>query len=195
MGWSFGGDGSYNKLLEIQDWSGLGFGDTDRQFDSCNYLKITAVDIPDLSRTTSLESAFSNCHSITTIPSINRWDTSNVTDMSGMFNYAEFFNQDLSGWDTSKVETMKQMFMHATSFDQNISDWNISNVTTMDNMFNYITLSTANYDAILIAWAAQDVQNDVVFHGGGSKYSAAAASAHQSLIDKGWKITDGKQEK
>ena len=52
----------------------------------------------------------------------------------------------------------------------------------------------ANYDAMLISWAAQPVQSGVIFGAGNSKYSAAAASARQSLIDKGWNITDGGQE-
>jgi len=35
---------------------------------------------------------------------IGRWDTSNVTDMSRMFEYATEFNQDyIINWDTSNV--------------------------------------------------------------------------------------------
>ena len=51
---------------------------------------------------------------------IRYWDTSNVTNMSGMFNRAKLFNADISKWDTSNVETMSCMFFDATSFSQYI---------------------------------------------------------------------------
>jgi len=41
---------------------------------------------------------------------ISNWDTSNVTDMSEMFNEASNFNQDISNWDTSNVTNMSDMF-------------------------------------------------------------------------------------
>ncbi|NCC99614.1 MAG: T9SS type A sorting domain-containing protein [Bacteroidia bacterium] len=61
-------------------------------------------------------------------------------------------------------------------------------------MFGEVTLSTANYDALLTGWAAQTVQSGVTFSGGNSKYSAgAAATARGVLTDSpnNWTITDG----
>ena len=65
-------------------------------------------------------------------------------------------------------------------------------MTDMSSMFNAVEPSTPNYDAILLGWEAQDVQDDVVFSGGLSRYSAgAAAEARRRLIDDhGWNITD-----
>merc|ERR1711934_54726 len=34
---------------------------------------------------------------------IGTWDVSSVTDMSGIFKDAEFFDEDISSWDVSEV--------------------------------------------------------------------------------------------
>jgi len=125
---------------------------------------------------------------------ISGWDTSSVTNMSGTFKSAASFNQPLNSWDTSSVTITSGMFQSATSFDQPLNSWDVSTITNMNNMFYDITLSTANYDALLIGWEAQNVQNNVSFNGGLSKYTlgSAAAAARQRLIDDhNWSITDG----
>ncbi len=45
----------------------------------------------------SLAGAFSQFHEL---EYVNIKDTSNVTDMNNMFNYAESFNQPIGNWDT-----------------------------------------------------------------------------------------------
>ena len=66
---------------------------------------------------------------------INLKDTSKVTDMSGMFEGASSFNQDISSWDTSSVTDMSEMFEEATSFNQPIGNWDTLSVTDMNCMF------------------------------------------------------------
>jgi len=62
----------------------------------------------------------------------------------------------------------------------------------MSSMFEGVTLSPSNYDALLIGWAAGSDSEGVVFHGGNSRYTAAAAAARNTLITaRGWTITDG----
>jgi len=82
-------------------------------------------------------------------------------------------------------------------FDQDIGAWDVADVTGtgMNNLFFGNTLSTANYDALLIGFEGQAVNDNVVLGGGNSKYSAgAAATARQALIDDhSWNITDGGQ--
>ena len=67
---------------------------------------------------------------------ISAWDTSNVTNMGGMFNGAKSFNQPIGSWDTSKVTNMCGMFSGAESFNQPIGDWDTSNVEGMNYMFS-----------------------------------------------------------
>ena len=77
----------------------------------------------------------------------NKWNTSNVEDMSVMFRNASKFNGNISLWDTSKVGTgrtingeifygsMSNMFDGATEFNRDITSWDTSNVENMQYMF------------------------------------------------------------
>ncbi len=120
---------------------------------------------------------------------ISSWDLSGVTDTGSMFRYASSFNQDISSWDMSNVTNISYMFEGASSFDQDISNWNISNLTNADQFLAGVTLSTQNYDALLIGWQAQNHQPNVVFSGGNSQY-CQGESARIALINDGWTITD-----
>lgn len=139
------------------------------------------------------------------------WDVSRVFAMSLMFAGALAFNQDISNWDVSRVFGMRYMFAGGmieeqmggeetqadttTAFDQDLSSWDISDVSVMGGMFSGNTLSTENYDAILIGWSEKAVNRsgDFNFDGGNSQYSSGeAAAARQKLIDNyDWIITDG----
>ena len=66
---------------------------------------------------------------------ISDWDTSNITDMSYLFEDKTTFNEDISCWDTSKVTDMNNMFFGAISFNQPLNNWDVSSVTNMDYMF------------------------------------------------------------
>jgi hypothetical protein len=60
----------------------------------------------------------------------------------------------------------------------------------MINMFNGSSISTDNYDNILIDWSSQALQSNVAFGAVGLTYCWGEA-ARQSLIDTyGWIITD-----
>ncbi len=123
---------------------------------------------------------------------IGSWDVSSVTNMSSMFFGANSFNQNIGNWDVSKVINMSGMFWFATSFNQNIGSWNVSNVEDMTSMFDEVTLSTTNYDALLIGWASRPVQLTVDFSGGNSKYSCVAEAARAVLTGapNNWAILD-----
>ena len=66
---------------------------------------------------------------------ISFWDTSAVTNMTGMFAGAQVFNQDIGDWDTSSVTDFSWMFFDALAFNQDIRNWDTSNATNMAHMF------------------------------------------------------------
>jgi len=67
----------------------------------------------------------------------------------------------------------------------------VSGVSRMSRMFYGITLSTINYDALLINWSALYLQSNVVFSAGNSTYSSSSQGARDTLTDVyNWDVTD-----
>jgi surface protein len=125
---------------------------------------------------------------------LDSWDMSNVESIYGLFWSCIDFNQDISGWNTSSVENMANTFNNANDFEQNIGNWDVSNVTNATSMLYSMTLSTANYDSLLIGWGAQNLQSGVTFSGGGSEYCQGDTSRNYMTNTMGWTITDGGQD-
>ena len=89
----------------------------------------------DVSNVTDMSNMFENTYFDNKID-ISNWDVSNVTDMSNMFNSSNF-SGDISKWDTSNVTNMSFMFKSSLYFNGDISKWNTSNVTNMHQMFMF----------------------------------------------------------
>ena len=69
---------------------------------------------------------------------LNDIDTSEIIDMSYMFN-GSYFNGDISEWDVSNVKYMSYMLSNS-SFNGDISNWDVSNVKYMNDIFKYSPL-------------------------------------------------------
>jgi surface protein len=140
-------------------------------------MTITATDAPDIS-STSLLNMFRDCSSITTLPSLGNFDTSQVTDMRYMFYGCDSMS-------SANLGTVK--------------DWTITALTDAENFMAGCTnsMSTADYDALLIAWEGQThytgAANTMPIHFNNATYTAggAAEAARTALVNDGWDITDG----
>lgn len=93
-------------------------------------------------------------------PSINNWVVTGGTGshLTTIFQDATAFNQPVGNWDVSNMTSLLNMFDGATSFNQSLANWDIRGVTTsipgsMNGLLDDCGMSTANYDATLIAWA------------------------------------------
>jgi len=185
-------------------------------FRSCTSLNPN-IDHWDVSTITNFEKTFVLARNFNS--PLNSWNVSSATNMSNMFYIANSFNQPLDNWNVSSVSRMDSMFNSAGVFNQSLNSWNVSGVTRMDSMFrnasafnqplnswdinqvsnfsNFLTsssLSTANYDALLIAWDSQGAMSySGTVNFGNSQYTlgGAAAVARTSLIIKWGGIIDG----
>ena len=121
------------------------------------------------------------------------WDTSSATYMGEMFRLCSSFNVNIGSWNTANVTNMSFMFANATAFDQNLGSWDISSLTTAADMFSFSGLTTANYDALLVGWAAQPViQSGVTLSIVPCQYTAATSQAARDLLTGtySWSISD-----
>ena len=162
------------------------------------FCKATAFNQPigswNVSSVTSVGSMFTDAFAFN--QPIGSWDVSNVTYMGGMFVGAFAFNQPIGSWNVSKVINMGSIFREAYAFNQPLDSWNVSNVTNMSGMFGDAGLSSANYDATLIGWAARGanggvLKQGVTFDGGTSNYCNASDARNYLINTYGWIITDG----
>jgi len=143
IGWCFNNRGDKGKIQEISQWGTMGFGNSGAYFYGCDNLNLTAIDVPDLTGTTTMYRAFQSCGNLGTTGNMNSWDVSSVTNMSRMFalgwrswEESPSFNQEIGGWDVSHVTDMSHMFEGAGMFEQTIGGWDTSSVTNMSGMFN-----------------------------------------------------------
>jgi len=164
-GLSFDNLGDKLKITNVSNCGGLNLTEHSI-FRGCSNLIWTATDTPVVS-TTSLKDMFRDC---------------------------TLFNSNIGGWDVSLVTEFSSTFRGCTAFDQDLSAWDIGSATNMTNIMAFVTLSTANYDALLIGWESQAPNTGLTPNFWDSTYTAggAAATARASLVSTyGWTITDG----
>ena len=134
---------------------------TDKNWDASSYEIISIEDtISPISTVRWFASIM--CESI----DLTNLDTSNVKDMSGMFelagNSVETFEIiGLDTWDTSNVENMSYMFSGAgaevTEWNLDLSSWDTSSVTDMSYMFSQTAQYATEWNLNLSGWDTSSV--------------------------------------
>ncbi len=180
----FNNGGDKAKLTTIDNWGNIAWSSMYAAFYGCSNMTGNYTDAPNLFAVTNMSYMFRDCSSFN--QSVSNFNTAKVTNMSYMFRGCSSFNQSVSNFNTAKVTNMYAMFRDCSSFNQSVSNFNTAEVTNMGNMFRGCDINaagtTTNYDATLVAWAAQDAPNSLNFHGGTSKYG-------EGLVENG--TTDG----
>ncbi|CAA6800259.1 MAG: Chitinase (EC, partial [uncultured Sulfurovum sp.] len=140
------------KILSVEQWGAIQWTSMSRAFYGCSNMLINAIDSPDLSLVTKMDSMFENAESMNS--SLSGWDVSNIDDMSSLFSGASNFNQNLSAWNVSNVVDMASLFENATGFNGELS-WgvSVSNVLDMESMFD----GASSFDQDISAWDVSSV--------------------------------------
>lgn len=108
-----------------------------------NVTEIQGLDKFDTSKVTDMNGMFNKMAALKTID-VSSFDTSNVTNMAGMFaNDGNLTSINVSGLDTSKVTNMAAMFEAVKAPSVDMSSFDTSNVTDMSAMFAYDTPMTS----------------------------------------------------
>lgn len=156
------------KLIELKQWG------TDIKWNTdlsgmlalAPNLKITATDIPNFSTVNNMSIMFAQSYSLNNIPNITQWDTSNVTNMVGMFLGASSFNQDLGGLK-------------------------FNSIVDLNNFLNGAGLSCENYTKTLKGWATNpNTPNGRTFNAWNIRYGNLGLEYRNQLRNiKGWIIS------
>lgn len=173
--------GDAKKITDVSQWGNISWSTMEFAFFNCNFMNVTATDVPNLSNVTSAQAMFFFTN-LTGNSSFASWQTSNITNMAYIFGHTPF-NQPIGNWDVSNVTDIRWMFHGCTYFNQPLKNWNTSNMTNMDHTFHYC--SAFNQD--VSNWDTSNITKMHFLFGGATVFN-------QDLGDWNLKsVIDGKQ--
>ena len=99
---------------------------------------LTSLDVSnfDTSKVTDMSGMFYDCEKLASLD-VSNFNTSNVTNMSNMFSCRSLTSLDVSNFNTSNVTNMSNMFSCRSLTSLDVSNFNTSKVTNMGSMFSY----------------------------------------------------------
>ncbi|WP_299800567.1 BspA family leucine-rich repeat surface protein [uncultured Maribacter sp.] len=182
-GWASSYITAYNQPLDLWDVSSV--TNMSYMFQDSSFNQ--DIEGWDVSNVTNMSNMFDNA-TLFNQP-LNNWTITLLTNLDGIFTNTPLFNQPLDNWNTSAVTRMRNTFLNADAFDQDLSSWDISSVTSMTSLLSNSGLSEENYDATLIGWATQTVEDDVDLGATGLKYCDGRLARLELIDNHNWTIT------
>ena len=164
---AFDNGGDKDKIIDIKQWGEVAWTTFLNAFWGCQNILVTATDVPNLS---------------------------SATNMQNMFRDATLANPNTSNWDVSSVTNMYAIFYRASSANPDTSNWDVSSVTNMQSMFRDSNISVENLTACYENWSQLNLQQNVEFSAGSTKYNSSGQAGRDILVNTyNWIIEDGSQ--
>ena len=88
------------------------------------------------------------------------------------------------------LDIANAMFRDSVSFTELPIGVTLPLLTRGNVMFRGVTLATERYSQLLIDLESGNLNDNVTFHGGNSRYNSSAVTARANLVARGWTITD-----
>jgi len=131
----FAAAGDRLKILDVSNWGGFDIW-SDRVFQSCSNLDVTATDSPILtSSNLSARSTFQQCN-LTNVD-FSTWDFSVCTNFFKFLNNNTSFSGNVENIIHSGVTEARQAFLNAPLGSPDLSTWDVSGITSwQDSMRN-----------------------------------------------------------
>ncbi|HLS30893.1 MAG TPA: BspA family leucine-rich repeat surface protein, partial [Flavobacteriaceae bacterium] len=148
----FNDGGDKLKIISVENWGTIEWSSMEKAFYGAENLIINAVGIPNLDNVSDMSYAFAGTN-IENVVNMHNWNTSEVTDLSSIFENASSFNESIETWDVSNVTDMTKAFKGATAFNQSLNNWEVTNVISMQSMFE----GAASFNQPLSSWDVQQV--------------------------------------
>ena len=140
--------------LDLSSWNTSKVADMSNMFSSIKANSIVGLKDFNTSKVTNMKEMFGVTNTIdgysrsTEIDNldISSWDTSKVTDMSGMFAYGKFKEMRLTNFKAIKLTNAEAIFKGLTTEKLYIDNFDLTNVSNKDNAF----ADLQNYDRLYI---------------------------------------------
>lgn len=110
---------------------------------------------------------------------ISNWDVSQVLRMNHLFAGATQFNQPIGGWNTSQVRSFYRTFARAESFNQPLNDWDVSSAESFNRMF----VNATSFNQDLNDWQLDSINNTAFMFSGASAFNGNISNWSTSTVD------------
>ncbi len=173
------------KIIPETDLSYL-FSSPDVSYGYSSLTTLQGLEYLDTSNVTNMSGMFSRCYNLTKLD-ISTFNTENVTDMGFMFDYCSSIRiLDVSSFNTAKVSNMGYMFARCHSITSlNLSNFNTESVTDMSSIFFFCdSLTTLN----ISGWKTNKITSNSAF---GNSDGSLDMFLECTALKKGGVITNG----
>jgi surface protein len=132
--------GSANEcaITDVSDWGSFAISNLSYAF----YDDSNLISLPSYLPSGVLNTSFMLAGATSFNQNVSFWDTSSVTNMTGMFENDTAFDNGgvtlsspVGGWNTSLVNNMTSMFQGDRNFSQDVSTWNTSSLQYAQYLF------------------------------------------------------------